>query len=55
MVPKSNVVYDITYNNVNDIAFDNDSDVVSYVISDVVPNVGIFNREALIQSSIQSN
>ena len=37
MVPKSNVVYDITYNNVYDIAYDN--------VSDVVSNVGIFNRD----------
>ena len=36
MVPKSNVVYDITYNNVYDIAYDN--------VSNVVSNVGIFNR-----------
>ena len=36
MVPKSNVVHDITYNNVYDIAYDN--------VSDVVFNVGIFNR-----------
>ena len=43
MVPKSNVIYDITYNNVYDIAYDNVSDVVSNVISDVVSNLGIFN------------
>ena len=36
MVPKSNVIYDITYNNVYDIAYDN--------VSDAVSNVGIFNR-----------
>ena len=36
MVPKSNVVYDITYNNVYDIAYDN--------VSDVVSSVEIFNR-----------
>ena len=36
MVLKSNVVYDITYNNVYDITYDN--------VSDVVSNVGIFNR-----------
>ena len=50
MVPKSYVVYDITYNNVYDIAYDNVSDVVSNilseVISDVVYNVGIFNRDS---------
>ena len=44
MVPKSNVVNDITYNKVYDIAYDNVSDAVSYVISDVASNVGIFNR-----------
>ena len=44
MVPKSNVVYDITNNNVYDIAYDNISDAVSNVISDIVSNVGIFNR-----------
>ena len=43
MVPKSNVVYDIIYNNVYDIANDNVSDAVSNVISDVVSNVRIFN------------
>ena len=36
MVPKSNVVYDITHNNVYDIAYDN--------VFDVVSKVGIFNR-----------
>ena len=36
MVPKSYVVYDITYNNVYDFAYD--------TISNVVSNVGIFNR-----------
>ena len=44
MVPKSNVVYDITYNNVYDITYDNVSDVVSNVIFDDVSNVEIFNR-----------
>ena len=37
MVPISNVIYDITYNNVYDIAHDN--------VSDVVSNVIIFNRD----------
>ena len=39
MVPKSNVASDITYNNVYDIAYDN--------VSNVVSNVGIFNRAHL--------
>ena len=47
MVPKSNVVYDITYKKVYDIAYDNFSDAVSNVIPDVVSNVGIFNRIGL--------
>ena len=50
MVPKSNVVYDITYNNVYDIAYDNVSDAVSNVISDVVPNVRIFNRACIFRT-----
>ena len=36
MVPKSYVACDITYNNVYDIRYDN--------VSNVVSNVGIFNR-----------
>ena len=40
MVPKSNVVYNITYNYVYDIAYVN--------VSDVFSNVGIFNRVEFI-------
>ena len=50
MVPKSNVVYDITYNNVYHIAYDNVSDVVSHVIS----NVGIFNGDNYNNTQIYS-
>ena len=40
MVPKSNVVYDITFN-VYDIAYDN--------VSDAASNVGIFNRAGVLE------
>ena len=41
MIPISNIIYDITYNNVYDIAYGNVSDTVSNVVSNVI----IFNRD----------
>ena len=59
MVPKSNVVYNITYNNVYDIAYDNFSDVVSNVIPMSFPtsefSIGLAMLERLAQDPIKLN